>query len=152
MTERLISDFGDAAFQAAFRTYFTELGIRVKDWDGLFREMTADGNFAYLHLENGAVAGFILFQPITLSSGFLEEQAGLIREFWVAPAHRGQGRGGALLRNAEAFFRARGVCRALLTTDTAASLYEKRGYRALRSCRAKNGDPVYEKDLRANPA
>lgn len=147
MTDRLISDFGDAAFQTAFQAYFAELGVRVKDWDGLFREMTEDGNFAYVRMEGDAAVGFIQFKPIALSNWFFEEQAGFIREFWVDPACRGQGHGGALLQKAEAFFRERGIRRVLLTTDSAAAFYETRGYRKKPCCRAKNNDPVYEKDI-----
>ena len=33
-TDVLISDFSDPLFQTAFQTYFSELGITVKDWDG----------------------------------------------------------------------------------------------------------------------
>ena len=38
-TDTLISDFFDSGFQKAFRQYFAELGIHVRDWDGLFQEM-----------------------------------------------------------------------------------------------------------------
>ena len=34
-TDALISDFTDPLFQRAFQQYFGELGIAVKDWDGL---------------------------------------------------------------------------------------------------------------------
>lgn len=38
----LLSEFADPRFRAAFQSYFAELGIAVKDWDGLFREMDGE--------------------------------------------------------------------------------------------------------------
>ena len=38
-TDVLIDDFKDARFQKAFRQYFTELGMNIKNWDALFAEM-----------------------------------------------------------------------------------------------------------------
>ena len=53
----LLSEFTDLRFRAAFQTYFAELGIAVKDWDGLFREIgRGDGgekNEAYVRLSAG---------------------------------------------------------------------------------------------------
>ena len=34
-----LTDFSDVSFRTAFQMYFKEFGIRVQDWDGLFREM-----------------------------------------------------------------------------------------------------------------
>ncbi len=48
-TAVMISDFTSPLFQSAFKTYFAELGISVKDWDGLFREMNDEGgNMAFV--------------------------------------------------------------------------------------------------------
>ena len=150
MTDLLISDFMDARFQQAFQLYFEELGIRVKDWDGLFREMNADGNAAYLRLaEDGGTVGFIQFKPIILSNWFFEEKAGFIREFWIAEAYRKQGHGAALLRMAEEYFIQQDIRRVLLTTDTATAFYEKHGYRKDSGIQAKNHDDVYVKELPA---
>ena len=32
----LISDFSNSVFQAMFKKYFAEIGVSVKDWEGLF--------------------------------------------------------------------------------------------------------------------
>ena len=63
-TDTLITDFTAPAFQTAFRQYFAEIGIEVKDWDGLFREMNqgdeGQKNAAYVRMtEDGGVIGFI---------------------------------------------------------------------------------------------
>ena len=150
MTDLLISDFTDARFQKAFQLYFEELGIHVKDWDGLFREMNEDGNWAYLRMtEDGSVVGFIQFKPIALTNWFFEEKAGFIREFWIAEAHRGQGHGSALLGLAEAYFVSQGIHQTILTTDTAPEFSEKHGYRKNPCIQAKNNDDVYIKKLPA---
>ena len=146
----LITDFSDPVFQKAFQLYFAELGIHIKDWDGLFREMTEDGNSAWLRRsENGSVIGFIQFKPIALTNWFFEEKAGFIREFWVAEAYRKQGHGSALLGLAEGYFMEQSIQRILLTTDTAPAFYEKHGYRKNPGIQAKNHDDVYTKELLA---
>ena len=68
----LLSDFTDPRFRAAFQTYFTELGISVRDWDGLFQEMNDDGNnLAYLLLDDaGEALGFLQFQLTGFSNWF----------------------------------------------------------------------------------
>ena len=148
MIELLISDFSDARFQAAFQAYFKELGINVKNWDGLFHEMNDDGNEAYLRLaDNGGVIGFIQFKAIALTNWFFEEKAGFVREFWIAETHRGQGHGTALLKMAEDHFAEQGIKRILLTTDSAAAFYERNGYRKDLCYAAKNKDDVYVKTL-----
>ena len=149
----LISDFTDPVFQAAFRQYFAELGISVKDWDGLFREMNAgDGdekNAAYVRrLADGSVVGFIMFVPIRFTSWFFEETLGFIREFWVAESFRGQGHGTELLALAENHFLEHGICAGILTTDTAQRFYERHGYVRAHGCRAKNKDEVFVKRLK----
>ena len=68
-TDTLITDFFDLGFQNAFRQYFAELGINVKDWDGLFREMNegneGEKNAAWVRTTaDGGVIGFIQFTPI----------------------------------------------------------------------------------------
>ena len=149
MTDLFLSDFSDARFQEAFQAYFQELGIRVRDWDALFREMTEDENGAFLRIaEDGAVIGFIQFKPIALTNWFFEEKVGFIREFWIGEAHRKQGHGSALLALAEAYFAQQKIHRVILTTDSAPTFYEARGYRKDPCYQAKNQDDVYRKDLR----
>lgn len=145
----LISDFTRLEFRRAFQLYFLELGIQVKDWEGLFREMNADGrgNRAYVRMEAGGIAGFIQFCPIELASWFFTEKAGFVREFWVAPAYRGQGYGRALLTLAEQWFAEQGISLVLLTTDTAPEFYEHMGYRPAPGIQAINQDTVYRKEL-----
>ena len=148
MTDHLITEFSDPLFKKAFQGYFAELGIQVKDWESLFREMTEDGNWAYLRMaDDGSVIGFIQFKPIELTNWFFEEKAGFIREFWIAKAHRGQGHGSALLGMAEAFFTEKGIRQAILTTDTTPGFYEKHGYRKNPCFVAKNQDDVFTKEL-----
>lgn len=146
----LISDFSEPLFQTAFQTYFSELGITVKDWDGLFREMNDDGdNQAFVRTDDdGNIIGFIQFKPIKFTSWFFEESCGFIREFWISNANRNAGHGSALLRLAERYFKEHGMYTSILTTDTAERFYLKHGYRKALGCKAKNDDEVFVKRLR----
>ena len=112
-SDNLISDFSDSLFQAAFKQYFSELGLHIRDWDGLFREMNADGgNLAFVRTsESGNVIGFIQFKLLKFTCGF-------IREFWVADEYRNQAHGSALLALAEEHFLKNGIYTRILTTDT----------------------------------
>lgn len=145
----LISTFDDPHFRAAFQAYFTELGIAVKDWDGLFREMDEDKtNRAYLTLnENGDTVGFLQFQLTAFSNWFFEEPFGFIREFWVAPGYRRQGHGRVLLRMTEDYFAAHGAYRSILTADDAVGFYLVNGYERTPEVRAKNNMEVLVKTL-----
>lgn len=71
-----------------FQIYFGELGICIRDWDGLFREMAEDnGNVTALSLSGqGQVIGFIQLKCNAMSHWFFEEKLGFIREFWVSAA------------------------------------------------------------------
>lgn len=145
----LLEDFTFPVFRQCFQLYFKELGINIKDWDGLFQEMNADGrgNQAYLRTENGKPVGFIQFCRMELTGWFFTKQMGFLREFWIAPEYRGQGHGTALLVLAEAELVRQGAAEVLLTTDTAPDFYIKNGYRHDPGFAAKNGDPVYVKEL-----
>lgn len=149
MGTRLIKDFEDRAFQESFRLYFQELGIDVKDWAGLFREMGFDGrgNKAYLCTDGERTVGFLQFCEMELSGWFMTKTLGFIREFWIAPEHRGHGHGSELLGLTERYFSERGVTAVVLTTDTAPGFYEKHGYRHDPGMTARNGGPVYIKHL-----
>lgn len=94
-----ITAFDDSRFQTMFKAYFSEIGIQVRDWEALFREMDQDGrqNEGFLALDGGAALGFIQFCPMELTGWFFTCRAGFIREFWVAPGERGRGVGSALL-------------------------------------------------------
>lgn len=145
-----LSDFTDPRFRTAFQAYFAELGIPVKDWNALFREMEDEGtNHACLLLDGGGeTLGFLLFQVTTFINWFFEEPIGFIREFWVSPAHRRQGYGGRLLREAETYFAAHGAFRSILTADDAVEFYSAHGYRRAPGVRAKNNMEVLSKILR----
>lgn len=145
MKDILISDFSNVAFQNAFKKYFKEFGVEIKNWDDLFNELTEEGeNKAYVRLdENGTSVGFILFKMIQLSDGFFEENLGFIREFWIAEEYRNKGYGSELIKLAEEFFKENGICKSILTTDTAEHFYEARGYHKDRSYTAKNQDEVF---------
>ena len=149
----LISDFTSPVFRAAFQQYFEEIGMKIKDWDGLFQEMNRgdDGekNAAYVRLSaDGGVIGFLLFIPIRFASWFFEETCGFIREFWVAETFRGQGHGSELLSLAERYFLEHGIYTSILTTDMAGRFYERHGYRKAAGCGAKNKDEVFVKRLK----
>lgn len=167
-------DFTDACFQAAFRTYFGELGCRVTNWEGLFAAMGETGrDFTWTHRddegrvirfvsgveadvrdhafvlrdEDGDVAGFIQFTEMTMDSWFFTAKCGFIREFWIRAGLRRQGHGSALLRQAEEWLRKQGCLCALLTTSTAPQFYEKHGYALQTGICARNQEPVYLKHL-----
>lgn len=145
----LLEDFTSRAFREGFRRYFDELEIRVKDWEGLFQEMDGDGrdNRAFLRMDGERVVGFLQFCPVELEGWFFTQRLGFIREFWVAPEYRGRGHGAVLLKQAEDFFAARGIETVVLTTDSAEGFYKRHGYRHDSGFTAKNGDPVYIKNM-----
>jgi len=147
-TDKLIRTYDSLAFQEAFRAYFAELGVHVTNWDGLFAQMTDDGDPTILRTDDaGKVIGFIQFATICMTSSFFEARPGFVKEFWVSPAHRGQGHGTALLAQAEEWFRRQGLGPMMLTTDTAEAFYLHRGYRRERDVVARNRAPVYVKAL-----
>ena len=147
MNDIFLTDFTDLRFQKAFQTYFQELGIQVRDWEGLFTEMNGDshGNAAYVRLDGERAAGFIQFCPMELSGWFFSKKLGFIREFWIAPEYRGQGHGTALLGLAESWFQNQGFAGAILTTDTAQAVYTRRGYQPDPGKQAKNSAPEFIK-------
>lgn len=146
----LLSEFTDLRFRAAFQAYFAELGIAVRDWDGLFREMDEEKiNRAYLSLNgDGGAVGFLQFQLTAFSNWFFEEPFGFIREFWVAPGYRRQGYGRALLRMTEDCFMEHGAYRSILTADDAVGFYLANGYEKAPGVQAKNEMEVLVKVLR----
>ena len=145
----LISDFTDPRFVEAFKLYFKELDVQIRNWGSLFREMNESGeNRALLRLAaDGQVIGFIQFVPMTMSSWFFEEKWGFIREFWIRQEYRGQGHGTALLLQAEKYFSEQGIGKCILTTDTAPDFYTARGYEKDDVITAKNKDDVFVKRI-----
>ena len=173
-TDMLTTDFTDAAFQTAFRTYFGELGVCVTNWDGLFAAMGAAGrDYCWTHKDetgrissfvsgvhaderdhafvrrdtDGLVIGFIQFTTMDMSSWFFRAKCGFIREFWIREDLRRQGHGSALLKNAENWLQAQGCLCVFLTTDTAPDFYVKHGYTLQKEIEARNKDAVYMKHL-----
>ncbi|MCH5199202.1 MAG: GNAT family N-acetyltransferase [Oscillospiraceae bacterium] len=149
-SDKMITDFSDLLFQNAFKQYFSELGCKVKDWNVLFKDMISDGgNAAFIRTSSdGKVIGFIQFKPIKFSSWFFEETCGFIREFWIAEEFRNKRHGTALIELVEKFFLNNGIYTSILTTDTAARFYEKRGYYKALGCKAKNQTEVFIKRLK----
>ncbi len=146
----IISDFSNSLFQTAFKQYFSELGYKIRDWDGLFKEMNDDGdNVAFVRTSiEGKIIGFIQFRPVKFSSWFFEETCGFIREFWVAEEFRNKNHGTALISLAEKYFIDNGIYTSILTTDTAARFYKRHGYVNALGCKAKNQDEVFIKRLK----
>lgn len=144
-------DFGSPLFQTAFKAYFSELGIEINDWEGLFQAMQAEGgNFMYVAEEDSQLIGFLMSKWDELSNWFFIERVGFVREFWVDPSHRGKHLGQQLLSNTEQHFLDAGIYKIILTTDRAASFYATLGYQLDKSYQAKNEDPVYTKLLKEN--
>ena len=146
----LISDFTDPAFQTMFKKYFAEIGVNVKDWEGLFSEMNTNnsGNMAYIRQCENDPLGFIQFTFITLEGWFFKERLGFIREFWVAEKFRKQGQGTELLSLAEKYFKDSGIHRIVLTAEeNEQQFYLNRGYTICEYISAKNNMIVSVKDI-----
>ena len=144
-----IRDFTDPEFQEVFRTYFAEIGVNLKPdtdiWDEIAASAEKEGMVCRALRREGAIAGFILFQPDELRSrtGFFTRPVGFIRELWVRPADRGQGLGRALVEHAAAELEASGAAELILTYDPDAfGFYQKLGFREDPACTAKNGETV----------
>ena len=148
MRDILITDFTQEIFQNAFKLYFKELEIDVKNWNTLFQEMSEEsGNKVYIRMDNDEIIGFIMFKSEQLSNWFFEENFGFIREFWVAEKYRKKGHGSNLLKLVEDYFRENGIYKIILTTDTAKQFYVNHGYRLDKAYIAKNEDEVFVKNL-----
>lgn len=146
----LISDFLDPIFQNAFKQYFSDVDVHIKDLDRLFKEMNNEsGNLAFVRLnENKEVIGFIQFKPIVFTSWFFEETFGFIREFWVSVKFRNKRHGSKLIDLTEQYLCDRGIYSSILTTDTAEHFYLKHGYIKVPECKARNKEDVYIKRLK----
>lgn len=149
-TDYLINDFNDERFQQAFRTYFTEEGMNIKNWDALFAEMNRQkDNQAFVRVnEEEKIVGFLQFQPGEMNHWFFQQPIGFIREFWIAQPFRGQGHGSQLLALTEEYFIKRGLARAILTADDAKDFYLRHGYAKEPCIVAKNKMNVFSKRLK----
>lgn len=144
---QIITDFHGDEFTQMFKQYFAELGISVRDWNGLFDEMSDGKNKAYLCFVDGEAAGFLMFTEIDFESWFFSAKYGFIREFWLKKSERGRGLGTELLAKAEDYFISEGLSASILTTNTAEGFYRKHGYEHRADISAKNGDRVFVKRL-----
>lgn len=84
-----------------------------------FRQLFTDASLGHVWIvmQDNAVAGYLV-----LTWGFSIERQGriaLIDEFYVAPAHRGQGLGTRALEFAQEFCRSRGIAAMLLEVSRA---------------------------------
>ena len=146
----LISDFSDVRFQQAFRAYFTEEGMHIKNWDALFAEMNSQkDNQAFVRVnEKDEIVGFLQFQPGEMNHWFFRQPIGFVREFWIAQPFRGQGHGSQLLALTEEYFIKRGLARAILTAEDAEDFYLRQGYEKEPCIAAKNKMNVFSKQLK----
>ncbi len=147
----LITDFQNDDFQKAFKEYFSEIGVQIKNWDGLFAEMNNDKNatnFAYLRKDSDNVIGFIQFAIISAGNWFFKSKVGFVREFWIKNNMRNLGCGRELLNLAEKHLKGYGINHIVLTTHTAEKFYIKNGYSKNENIIAINNDCVYTKNLK----
>ena len=124
----LIKDFNDPSFCNAFKMYFNELKIQVKDWKGLFDEMNQTDNLAFLMKKNNETIGFIQFKLDEFTNWFFNEKIGFIREFWIREDYRNHGYGSVLLDECEKYLLRNNIHRILLTADDAIDFYKKKGF------------------------
>lgn len=146
-----IKDYFDERFTNCFKKYFAELGLTIKNWDGLFEEMNScrikDKFETILLLDRNEPIGFIQFQCETFMNWFFQESAGFIREFWIAEKYRNQGYGTKLMNLSFSYFQEKDIHKVLLTTDTAEDFYERKGFKKDLSYSAKNNLPTYVKNI-----
>lgn len=145
-----ITDFFNPMFTDMFKLYFSELGMDIKDWNGLFEEMNTrnGGNCAYIRVCGDNPIGFIQFTAVTLENWFFKERLGFIREFWVQKELRRQGHGSALCSLAEKYFFDNGIRRIVLTAEEKEKeFYFKRGYRVCGGIEAKNDMDVWVREI-----
>lgn len=140
--------FASPTLRRAFMDYFAELGVTVRDWEGLFQELDKRAGFTLaLQDEAGCIVSFLLGSMQDMGSDFFTVPIGFVEEMYVAPAFRQQGLGAVLLQAAEARFRDVGCGYTFLTTDSAPDFFVRQGYLFQPRMAAKNGDPVYVKPL-----
>ncbi len=139
----------DLEFQNLFKLYFEELGIKISDWDGVFKEIAGGERTKILLLmKDGEAIGFIIIEPMEMKSWFFTKTEGFIREFYIAKEYRQRGYGSYLLNYAEEYFRQQGIYTITLTTDTADAFYLKHGYIYADDAKAINEDRVFTKHMK----
>jgi ribosomal protein S18 acetylase RimI-like enzyme len=125
-------NFPDFHYSADFATAFRhDLRRAVLDpYNGLF--VLDDGRET--KTKNGHLLGFLWI--VVCRNNWTGERYGYINNIYIAPSRRGQGLGEELLRQADEWFRSRGVKTVRLTVTSsnggAIALYEKSGYHVQR--------------------
>ncbi len=143
-----------AEFQQAFREYFAEYGVVLKEHTDVFDELQkacdTEGMTSFLLWENEKIIAFVLYQveQFASSSGFFSEKVGYIRELWVQKEHRRQGLATRLMEECFGDFRTEEVKKVLLTYDEdAEKFYLKLGFVYDDSYIAKNGLNCFVKTI-----
>jgi len=148
MEYHLIKDFTDPIFKNAFIEYFNELGIQVKDFDGLFDLMNNEGgNQAFIVTQADECIAFLQFRNDELNHWFFKEEVCFIREFWVKLDFRKRHIGVELMNQIEAYARNMNIYKLILTTHTAEAFYLKNGFVVDKSYIANNGQSVMIKSI-----
>ena len=147
-----LSDFYDPRFQQAFRAYFLEIGVNLREDTDVFDHIAESFEKENMHTfvlgDENSLAGFIMVQPECLKGSFFEERTGFIRELWVAPSGRHLGYGSQLLEKAENFFRVKRISKLILTyEEDALPFYLKKGFMPDGSYEAKNNGKILIKLL-----
>ena len=147
-----LNDFYDVRFWNAFRSYFQEIGVNLREDTDVFDDITESHERENMRTfavggETG-LAGFIMVQPECLKGSFFEERVGFIRELWVSPAYRNRGYGRDLMNRVEAHFREMGISKLILTyEEEALPFYRKLGFVPDGSYQAKNEGNILIKPM-----
>ena len=147
-----LNNFYDARFQQAFRAYFQEIGVNLKEdtdvFDNIAEAFEKENMRTFVMRDKTSLAGFIMVQPEYLKGSFFEERTGFVRELWVAPPFRRLGCGKELLEKAEDHFRKKGISKLILTyEEDALPFYLKMGFMPDGSYKAKNNGKILIKLL-----
>lgn len=138
-----IKDFKESSFKNAFRTYFKEIGIELKEdtdvFDLITKSKEEEGMRCCCVEADGEVIAFIMFQIENMKSRFFTEDLGFIREFWVKEERRRKKIGSKLMEYCINEFKKFGIKKLILTYEEEALLfYEKQGFALDLSYMAKN--------------
>lgn len=127
--------------QVETRDHRLWLAMRVKIYPGLdtafhSREMTLYGGApdkaCFVAGEDNEIVGFIELSLRNVVDGCLSSPVGYVEGIYVEPRHRGRGIGGALMRHAEDWSKARGCSEmatdALIDDEQAQTFHEHVGF------------------------
>lgn len=150
---KIINDYYDEGFKQAFRCYFLELGINLKENTTVFDEITKsaedEGMRTLVLEEDGVITGFIMFQAEEFSSKsrFFMFPAMFIRELFIKKEYRNSGLGRLLIFQVIEIAKKEAIHKVILTTDSALEFYQKLGFVVDVRIIAKNKDMVLVKDI-----